>query len=343
MTNQRMQVIGFFTLLIAATFVVLLMVLPYFKLLALAGILAVLFLPMSRKIIARTGSEVLGAALSVLLAFAVLMVPVWMFGQLLFNELAALYGKFKQGQVLFDQTTFIHSLPQFLQNIIQTLNKDIATRLSGLAGTVLQSFTDLLLNLSGFFLAFFFVFFVFYYLLRDGNKIKKYFNEIFPLSETHENLIVKKLEQAISGVMKGSFLVALCQGGVALIGFLIFGVPQPVLWAAFTVLAALVPTVGTSLSLIPAIIYLFISGQTGAGVGLTIWGAVAVGSIDNFISPRLIGNRASIHPILVFLGVIGGLQMFGVIGFLLGPILMAVFITLLDIYRTDLKAYLEKE
>ena len=343
MTNQRMQVIGFFTLLVAAGFVVLLMILPYFKLLVLAAILAILFLPFSKKIIARTGSEVLGAAISVLLAFAVLMVPVWMFGQLLFNELATLYGKFKQGQVLFDQTTFIHSLPQSVQNVIETLNKDVAARLSGLAGTVLQGFTDLLLNLPGFFLAFFFVFFVFYYLLRDGNKIKKYFNEIFPLSEEHENLIVKKLELAISGVVKGSFLVALCQGGVALVGFLIFGVPQPVLWAAFTVLAALVPTVGTSLALIPAIIYLFISGHIGAGIGMTIWGAVAVGSIDNFISPKLIGSKANIHPVLVFLGVIGGLQLFGVIGFLLGPILMAVFVALLDIYRTDLKAYLEKE
>ncbi len=342
MTNQRMQIIGFFTLLAAAAFVVLLMILPYFKLIALAGILAVLFLPMSRKIIARTGSEVLGAVVSVLLAFVVLLVPVWMFGQLLFNELAGLYGKFKQGQMLFDQATFIHSLPQSVQNIVQTLNKDIAVRLSSLAGTVLQNITDLLLNLPGFFLAFFFVFFVFYYLLRDGEKMKKYFNDIFPLSQTHENLIVKKLEQAISGVVKGSFLVALCQGGVALVGFLIFGVPQPFLWAAFTVLAALVPTVGTSLALIPAILYLFISGHTGAGIGMMIWGAVAVGSIDNFISPKLIGNRANIHPILVFLGVIGGLQLFGIIGFLLGPILMAVFVTLLDIYRTDLKLYLEK-
>ncbi len=342
MTNQKMQVIGFFTLLAATAFVVLLMILPYFKLIALAGILAVLFLPISRKIILKTGSEALGALTSVLLVFLVLMVPIWMFGQLLFNELASLYGKFKQGQVLFDQATFFHSLPQSVQNIAQTLNKDIAARLSGLAGAVLQNITDLLLNLPGFFFAFFFVFFVFYYLLRDGDKMKKYFNEIFPLSETHENLIVKKLEQAISGVVKGSFLVALCQGGVALIGFLIFGVPQPVLWAAFTVLAALVPTVGTSIALIPAVIYLFLSGATGAGIGMTIWGAVAVGAIDNILSPKLIANRANIHPILVFLGVIGGLQIFGVIGFLLGPILMAIFVTLLDIYRTDLKSYLEK-
>lgn len=342
MNTQRMQAIGFFTLLGAVAVVTFWMIAPFLKLLALAGILAVLFMPLSRKIIARTGSEILGAALSVLLAFVSLMLPVWLVGQLVFNELVALYGKFKQGQALFDLATLNSRMPQVLQDFFQTLNKDLSVKLYDLAGTVLKSFTDLLLNLPGFFLGFFFVFFVFYYMLRDGGKMKKYFDEIFPLSEAHENIIVKKLEQAISGVVKGSFLVALSQGLVALIGFLIFGVPQPVLWSVFTVLAALVPTVGTSLALIPAIIYLFLSGHIGAAVGMTIWGAAAVGLIDNLISPKLIGKKTSIHPVLVFLGVIGGIRIFGFIGFLLGPILMAVLVSLLDIYRTGLKTDLEK-
>ncbi len=342
MTNQRMQVVGFFVLFATVLAVVLIMVLPFFKLLALAAILAIMFSPIHLRVLQRLGSKSLSALITVLLMFAILLVPLWLFGQVLFSELVSLYGKFRQNQAIFDQTALISSLPAGLQGLVQQFSQDLASRLSGLTGQLIQNATSLVVNVSGFLLAFFFVFFVFYYLLRDGDRIKAYFNSVFPLSQAHESLIVSKLEKAVSGVIKGSFLVALCQGGVGLIGYIIFGMPQPVLWAAFTVLAALVPNVGTSVALVPAILYLFLSGHTGAAAGLAIWGAFAVGTIDNFVSPKLIGRNAQLHPVLVFLGVIGGLQLFGLLGFLLGPVIMAVFMELLDIYRSDLKMYLEK-
>jgi predicted PurR-regulated permease PerM len=136
--------------------------------------------------------------------------------------------------------------------------------------------------------------------------------------------------------------MAIIQGVVAMIGFTIFGVPQPLLWGLFTVMAALVPNVGTSLSLIPAVIYLLVTGHIGAGIGLAVWGMLAVGLIDNLLSPRLIGSRIQLHPLLVLLSVIGGLQFFGFLGFLIGPILLAVFVAMVDIYRSDFKKYYKR-
>jgi predicted PurR-regulated permease PerM len=184
------------------------------------------------------------------------------------------------------------------------------------------------------------MFFSLYYFLRDGDKIRLFANKILPLSENKENILVKKLSLAIAGVVKGSFLVALIQGAVATVGFYIFQVPNPLLWGSFTVLAALVPNVGTSLSLIPAVLYLFMMDRTGAGIGMAIWGAFAVGLIDNVVSPKLIGAQAKLHPVLVLFSILGGLQLFGFLGFLIGPIIMSMFVVLIEVYSLDLKKYL---
>ncbi len=102
------------------------------------------------------------------------------------------------------------------------------------------------------------------------------------------------------------------------------------------------PSVGTALALTPAVIYLLITGNTGNAIGLAIWGALAVGMIDNFLGPKLVGSRTKLHPLLVLMSVLGGIQLFGFLGFLLGPIVMAIFVALVEIYRTDFKSYVEQ-
>ncbi len=335
MYNQRLQTIGFFVLFGLATLVAILLFWPFLQLLALAAILAVLFKPWHRYVQSNFKSKGLSAFVTVLFVLIIVLIPLGLIGYVLYSEFANLYSNVTSGAVSLDQSTIIDHLPASLHNIGQTFFNDLNSRLSHVAGSTVQSIAGVLSNVANFFIAAFLVFFALFYFLRDGEKLKGLFINIFPLSQLHESKLVDKIEQAISGVVKGSFLVALIQGVVALVGFLIFGVPQPFLWASFTVLAALVPTFGTSLALIPAVLYLLLTGHTGAAIGMVIWGAVAVGSIDNFISPRLIGSRTNLHPLVVLFAVVGGLQLFGVLGFLLGPIVMAIFMALLEIYQTE--------
>ncbi len=335
MNNQRLQTIGFYILLGIGTLVAIFLFWPFLKLLALAGILAVLFRPwhkaMQKRIVSKTGS----ALATVFFVLILILIPLSFLGYILYKEFANLYANVTSGAVSLDQSTIISHLPTSIQKFGQGFFNDLNARLSHVAGSTVQGLTGVLSNIANFFIDCFLVFFTLFYFLRDGDKIKHAFVSIFPLSQSHEGKLVDNIEQAIDGVVKGSFLVALTQGGVALIGFLIFGVPQPLLWACFTVLAALVPTFGTTLALAPAVLYLLFTGHTGGAIGMAIWGALAVGTIDNFISPRLIGSRTKLHPLIVLFAVIGGLQLFGVIGFLLGPIIMAVFMALLEIYRTE--------
>ena len=126
--------------------------------------------------------------------------------------------------------------------------------------------------------------------------------------------------------------MAVTQGLLAGIGFTIFGVPNAALWGFITVIAALVPILGTSIVLTPIIIYLFAFDTLFSAIGLLAWGMLAVGLIDNFLGPKLMQRKIRIHSFLILLSVLGGLSLFGPIGFLIGPLFLALLSTLLDIY-----------
>ena len=313
---------------------------PFLKLLAIAGILAVLFWPMYLRLEKKMANSPMAAIATILILLLILVVPVLILGQLLFSELAQLYSSLRD--IHISQAQVLAKFPDVLQPLAGEFLADLGSKVSALAGDIFGGLSQALSSAAGFFLSVFLVFFTIYFFLRDGHRIKDFANTILPMSESKENVLVNKLSEAVTGVVKGSFLVALIQGVVATIGFMIFNVPNPLLWGMFTILAALVPNVGTSLSLIPAVIYLFLVDRTGSAVGLAIWGALAVGLIDNIVSPKLIGAQAKLHPLLVLFSVLGGIQFFGFIGFLLGPIIMAMFVALLEIYRTDLRKYLGK-
>jgi predicted PurR-regulated permease PerM len=343
MQNKRIQFISLSILFAIIGLVTLLIWLPYLKIVALGAILAILFSPVQKAILRHNNKKTIAAFFTVLLILLIVFIPLYFIGQALFNEMLGLYHNFKAGDLASSSSEVISRLPQGVQNTIHTITQDIGQKISGLSASVVSSITNVISNLAGFAASFFLILFTVFYLLRDSDRIRSYVASILPLSQEHENLLISKIESAVSGVVKGSFLVALIQGSIATIGFFIFGVPNALLWGAFTVFAALVPTIGTSLSLIPAVLYLFIIGHTGMGIGLLIWAVLAVGMIDNIVGPKLVGSTTDLHPLLVLFSILGGISFFGFIGFLLGPIIMAIFVAMVDIYRTDLGQFIEKQ
>ncbi len=335
--NNNKQLMGFFAFLTLASIVAVLIIWPFWQMLVLAGIFAVLFHPLYKKMQSEFKGPNLSAIITIFLVILICILPLWFVGQLLFNEIVEVYNKFRLGELIFSKAEIFSRLPVLLQNILTSLSNDLNAIVSKLTGSAFDLVSSLLSNLASFFLSLFLLIFILFFFLRDGEKIKQMFREISPLSDVYDQTLFDKLETAVSGVVKGSFLIALIQGVVATLGYLIFGVPQPILWGAFTVLAALVPTVGTTLAWFPAVLFLLFTGHTGAAIGMAIWGSVAVGLIDNVVSPKIVGSKMQMHPLLVLLSILGGIKLFGFLGFLFGPIIMAVFVTLLEIYRKDLK------
>jgi predicted PurR-regulated permease PerM len=342
MANKRLQTISFFIIMLVVLILVILIIRPFIDILAFGIILTILFHPVFRWLTKKLKSETWAAVATVVLIFLIILAPVLFFGNILVGESIELYNKFKSGDLVLSRDQIIQNLPPQAQNFIENFTRDINGALERAASHAFESLSGILSNVTSFVISLFVLILTLYYLLRDGDRIKRFFMDLSPMADRQEDVLIGRIITAVNGVVKGSFLTALTQGVVATIGYFIFGIPEPIVWGLLTIIAALVPTVGTALVLVPAIVYLLITGRVPNAIGLTIWGAVAVGLIDNFLAPRFVGSRAKVHPLLVLLSVLGGLQFFGPIGFLLGPILMAIFVALVDMYRTDFKQAVEQ-
>jgi predicted PurR-regulated permease PerM len=168
--------------------------------------------------------------------------------------------------------------------------------------------------------------------LKDGAKLRQFVISLSPLADSYDELVLSRLGRAVNSVLKGTLTIALIQGVVSALGYMLFGVPNPLLWGTVTAIAALVPGVGTALILTPIVLFLFLTGNVPGAIGLAVWGAFAVGLVDNFLSPHLIGGGSQLHPLLVLISVLGGIGLFGAVGIFLGPLCLSLFMALLSIY-----------
>ena len=178
-----------------------------------------------------------------------------------------------------------------------------------------------------------------YYLFKDGLKLKEAVVAFSPLKNTDDETIFTKLSSATNSVVKGTLLIALIQGILTAIGFIIFGIPNATLWGSLATITALIPSVGTAIILLPSILYLFSIGNVFSALGLLIWGIVVVGLVDNLLRPKLIERGIRIHPFLILLSTLGGISLLGPIGFLLGPIILSLLAVLFQIYLSLGKEY----
>jgi len=323
---------------------------PFLGPLILAAVFAFLFQPIYKKILGvlslvryrkqsngSTKRENLAAFFTSVIAIILVLLPIALLGAQIFKESNQMYqslvldggGSFvvSMGNIL-NQTQTIIPIPEGL-NIGEYVRQGLDVLVSNL-GAVFSSFAKFLLNVFVFLVAF-------YFFLKDGGKLKNYFVALSPLDDTDDEFIVSRLKSAVTAVVKGSLTIGLIQGALTGVGFAIFGVSNAALWGSVAAVAALIPGVGTALVITPAIVFLFLTGNTFNGIGLLAWGMGAVGLIDNFLGPRFVGRGMQLHPLAVFIAVLGGLAFFGPLGFLLGPLATSVCLALIDI-NASLKA-----
>ncbi len=307
---------------------------PFFYVLILAVVCAVVFQPLHQKVLDRVRNRQGVAALfTTLIIVIIILVPLVFLGLQIFKESQQLYSSLVDGNgkdvLLAASKGFIDDFQRYVPStgefsIHQYLKEGLSWLLQNL-GAIFSNVAKLLINIFIFLMAL-------YYLLKDGKKLKKIVIAMSPLADTDDETILKNLEISIHAVVKGSLTIALIQGVLTAVGFIIFGVPNAVLWGTVAAIAALIPGIGTAMVLIPAIIFLFLTSTAFSAFGLLVWGMLAVGLIDNVLGPRLVGRGMQLHPLIVFLAVIGGLLFFGPIGFLLGPITASLLLALLNMH-----------
>ena len=343
MKERKLEVYIYFILLAVTLFLTYKIFEPYLYATIIAVIFAVVFHPLHTKIKTYVPKHKSFAALVTLfVVFVLVIIPIILYSIQLSDEVKNFYGyafSAMQGDGIMSKvTTSINTIISNLSPIgVEWPVFDVSETESYVfqfLALIRDHFGDIFSGLAKFFVSTFIFLIAFYYFLKDGDVIKQKIIEASPFSDSRDEEIFKRLRMAIVSVVKGSILVALLQGILTSFGFLIFGVPSAFLWGGVTVIAALIPGIGTSLIITPAIVYLFFIGQTGHALGLLLWGIIAVGLIDNFLGPKLIEKGINIHPLLILLSVLGGIGLFGPIGFILGPLTISFLFTLFDIYKT---------
>lgn len=209
----------------------------------------------------------------------------------------------------------------------------------------IQSFTaSFLTSLPSKIIQIFLFFFLLFYFLKEGHFVLKIIKELLPMSSVNKNKILKKLDDLIKAIIFGSLITATVQGILGGLGFFVLGINSPIFWGFLMAIFALIPFVGTGIIWFPAVLFLLVKGFTiqspliiGKGIGLMIYGIFIISGVDNFLKPYLIGDHSKLHPALILIGILGGLSLMGFIGIIFGPVIIALFLSLLEIYKSELK------
>jgi predicted PurR-regulated permease PerM len=185
-----------------------------------------------------------------------------------------------------------------------------------------------------FFFHLFILLYLMFFFLKDGKTILKKILFYIPLPHEDEVLMVDRFVSVTRATLKGTLVIGLVQGGLAGVAFAIAGIESAVFWSAVMAVLSIIPGIGATLVWAPASVYLILSGDVTSGIVLAAFCALVVGSADNFLRPRLVGKDAKMHDILIMLGTLGGILLFGMTGFIIGPIVAALFVTIWEIYGT---------
>ncbi len=327
---------------------------PFLAALIWAAVLATVFYPSFNALAQRLKRPKLASVLTCLLLTVVLVLPVIILLMLLAGESVEAFryiqAKLKSGEIQGFESLRQSAPYVWLQGKLAVLGLP-EPDLREVAVKAVQSISQFLVRhsssvFSGFAqFAFNFVVMLFgvYYMLLNGPRLLAGLRGLSPLRREYEDRLIGKLSEITRATFEGSLVTSVLQGTAGGLVFLFFGLASPLLWGAVMAFLSLVPVVGTALVWGPVVIYYFLTGQVVRGLLLFVLCAGAVGSIDNLVKPLLIRRGAEVPTAWVFVGVLGGVSVFGFLGLVLGPLMIAILFTLIEIYKVEFRSALREQ
>ena len=316
-----------------------LIVQPFVNVLAWAAVLVVFFYPIHRRLVARTGRPATSALLSSLIVIVVILLPLALITLAVISQMAGVLQNLQtSAAALLNPNSpvtgrFIAWLGQYV-NVEQLSSQEfMLDRLKGLGGTIAGRTLGFVGGLVGVIVQVFFVIFTMYYFFRDGDKIVRALPEMLPLERAQSEEIFTRTRDVIGASLYGVLVIAMIQGALGGLAFWTLGLPSAIVWAVIMTFLSMIPMAGAFLVWVPAAIYLAITGHYIKALLLVAWGLLVIGTIDNFLRPKLVGERTKLHELFIFFSVLGGLEVFGVLGIVLGPVVVAITLALLDVFR----------
>jgi len=289
-----------------------------------AMILAYIFYPIYKKLNTKIKSEDTCSVIMIIMISLIILVPIFLVINALFRE----------------AFNFVQHFEGLNINFISDYSKQYNIDFSKYLSSTIEFFSKFILDLlSKFFLSipqrilqFFIMLFVMFYSFRDGEKMISKLENLLPLRSQHKKRFFDDFKGVTKGVVYGLVVTGIIQGAIGGVGFYVLGIPNAFLWGLVMAFLSILPVLGPYLVWAPAGVYLLFTGDVTRGIILLIYGALAISSLDNLIRPKIIGSKTKIHPVLVLLGILGGLSLFGFIGVIIGPLILSFLVLFLKMY-----------
>ena len=341
----------FLAIFLVSCFVLGWLLWPFISVIILAAVITGVFNPFYRYL-NRWLQPTLSSLLTCLVIFLVLFIPVSAFVGILANEAYDMYlsargalasNPFKE---LIENSRIVDRINDVLTNFGiaitgEELNKGIA-ELGRFVGLYLyEQARSVTANILSLVVNFCFMILIIFYLLIDSPRLISFIVGLSPLPDDQDEKLIQKFKDMAGAILIGNGLGGLIQGTLGGAVFAFFGFQSPFLWGVIMALLAFLPIVGIGAVFLPASVYLFLQGRIGAGIFFIVFYVLLSGGIEYFFKPKLVGQRVQMHTLLVFLAIIGGLKLFGIMGIIYGPLVVTAFLTLADIYETSYRQIVE--
>ncbi len=331
----------FIVLLIATTLAFAALLLGFWKALFWATVLGVLFSPVQQRLAKRLGGrQSMAAVLTVLLIIVTVLLPAMLVASAVAAEAALLYSRIESGEI------DLAAIPRWLSENLPAINEmggrlgidmaELTSKLSSVAVTGSRFIASLAIsagqNVTSFVVMFFLMLYLLFFVLRDGASLLQQLHRAIPLPDEQEKALFDKFATVSRATIKGTLVIGLLQGTLGGIMFAILGIQGAVFWGVVMVIMSVLPAIGSGLVWGPAAIYLLVTGEWLSGTVLILFGILVIGLVDNLLRPVLVGRDTRMPDYLVLLSTLGGLALFGITGFVLGPVIAALFLAVWQLY-----------
>jgi predicted PurR-regulated permease PerM len=350
MNERKLSRYFFVAVLLLTTVVFFRMVRIFFVPVLLAAVFATLFYPLYEAFLRIfRGRKTLASFCCCFVLLLGLIGPLYLVADLVTREAIDFYGTFHERIGTFFQAgasgplARLRNLPLLrqlgLDRIdLQSALQNAASSAGPVAASLIKKTSQGTIQVV---ILVFVTLFTMFYFFRDGKDLLRRIRSLIPLDREHKNAIVARFSSVARATVKGTLLIALVQGTLTGITLWIFGVGSPFLWGVVATLAAIIPMVGVWVVLYPAAFIQIATGHLGQGIGILLVTVLVIVNVDNVMRPRLVGQEAGMHDLMVFFSTLGGIAMFGPMGFIVGPMIAALFLALLDIYSAEFRENLD--
>lgn len=333
---------AFLVLLVAVSLAFAWILLPFYSAILWAIILATVFAPAKRWFLERVpGRPNLAAILTLLLIIGIVLIPLAVTAGSLVNEATNLYERVQSGQLNLGRALqrFLDALPGWASSLLARLGVtdvgDIQQRVVALLKEGSQFFAAQAVlvgqGTANFLISLFLMLYLLFFLLRDGAKLARRVSNAVPLAGEQKGALLEKFAVVVRAMIKGTILVAIIQGFLGGLIFWLLGIHAPVLWGVVMAFLSLLPAVGAAVVWFPVALYLIATGALAKGLILIAFGAGVIGLVDNLLRPYLVGKDTAMPDYVVLISTLGGIAIFGLNGFVVGPLIAAMFIAVWDI------------